>query len=171
MPRLDRDIHCQRTTWRARRGTHFSTPSGTRALPPTARARYNRPRERAKGASIIAITNNPLARERARGLAVEFVDADFAAVLRAARDKIHLGHALLTHPLSGSVKPGQTPYKTALVSAERGALDLDGLHIIEESILACERARPCALPAENVLADFQEIDYNLVFSGREGERR
>lgn len=31
------------------------------------------------------------------------------------RDRIHEGHLLLSHPLSGSVKPNETPYKSVMI--------------------------------------------------------
>ena len=45
----------------------------------------------------------------------------------------HKGYRLLTHPLSGSVKPGETPYKSVLMSrGER--LDMTSLTLIEDAI-------------------------------------
>jgi hypothetical protein len=111
-----------------------------------------------------------MARVLARGRKVEFCDSDFLGVLKAARDRIHLGHELLTHPLSGSVKPWETPYKTIVLSDAKGALDEKGLSVIEESIQACIRLKPKAARewSEKTLADFRLIDYNLVF-GHTGE--
>jgi len=117
----------------------------------------------------IILTNNPMVRNKLQGQtssAIEFCDTDYLGVLKAARDKIHLGHGLLTHPLSGSVKPGETPYKTVIVSTGKGDLDEKALSIIEGSIQTCikltEKARKRNL-TEKILADFQLIDYNLIF--------
>jgi len=109
---------------------------------------------------------------------VEFYDTDYLGVLNAVRDRIHLGHELLTHPLSGSVKPGETPYKTVIVSAEKSSLSEKALSIIEDSIQTCLKfmancasggcGRKKKLNAE-VLADFQLIDYSLIFSGDFGK--
>ena len=85
----------------------------------------------------IIITNNPLVRDKRSESEVEFYDTDYLGVLKAARDKIHLGHGLLTHPLSGSVKPGETPYKTVVLTREKGVLDEKALAIIEASIQTC----------------------------------
>ena len=117
----------------------------------------------------IILTNNPMVRDKLQGQtssAIEFHDTDYLGVLKAVRDKIHLGHGLLTHPLSGSVKPGETPYKTVIITGEKDSLDGKALSIIEESIQTCvkltakEKSRALS---EKILADFQLIDYNLIF--------
>jgi hypothetical protein len=95
-----------------------------------------------------------------------FCDTDYLGILHAARDKIHLGHRLLTHPLSGSVKPGETPYKTIIISKEKGSLDEQSLLIIEGSIQTCIKLMASSLNKEwgdAILADFQLIDFGLIF--------
>ena len=114
---------------------------------------------------MLVITNNPLVRDRCPE--AEFHDTDYLGVLVLARDKIHLGHRLLTHPLSGSVKPGETPYKTVVISAERSSLDEKALNIIEESIQTSKKLlanRPPRSLNEEVMADFRLIDYDLIFN-------
>ena len=115
----------------------------------------------------IIVTNNPLVRDECPiGQIIEFLDTDCMGVFKAVRDKIHLGHELLTHPLSGSVKPGETPYKTVIIKGERGALDLCSLSLIEESIQTCEKLKASIKKkewGEKVLQDFQLIDYSLIF--------
>ena len=110
----------------------------------------------------IVVTNNPLVREKFPE--AEFHDTDFPGVLKIVRDRIHLGHRLLTHPLSGSVKPLETPYKTVVISLEKGSLDEKALLIIEDSIQSCQKFTAKRDWGEEVLADFQLIDYDLIFS-------
>ena len=114
----------------------------------------------------IVVTNNPMVRDKLPGRELEFHNTDCLGVYKAVRDKIHLGHGLLTHPLSGSVKPWQTPYKTVVLTGEKGALDKNALSIIEESIQTCVKLKASALQTnwnEEILADFQLIDYDLIF--------
>ena len=114
----------------------------------------------------IIITNNPLVRDRTSGENIEFHDTDCLGVFKAVRDKIHLGHGLLTHPLSGSVKPGQTPYKTIIVTDKKGPLDEKGLSLIEESIQTCVKLSMSVMKKEwdeKIRKDFQLIDYSLIF--------
>ena len=98
---------------------------------------------------------------------IEFFDTDCLGVFTAVRDRIHQGHSLLTHPLSGSVKPGETPYKTVIISGEKGILDLHSLSLIEEGIQTCVKLKASVMKKEwstEILADFQLIDYSLIFS-------
>ena len=62
---------------------------------------------------LILLTNNPLAASRFQDRAdVRYLEAGYKDVLREARDLVHMGALLLFHPLYGSVKPGETPYRT-----------------------------------------------------------
>lgn len=118
---------------------------------------------------FIIITNNPRVRD-AYGMKyfVIYEDCSFDEVLYMTRDKLHKGHKLLTHPLSGSVKPNETPYKSIMISAERGQLDDESIMIMEDAINVAtnkkfdryrERQK---LLNERILADFQMIDYFLI---------
>ena len=114
----------------------------------------------------VVVTNNPMVRDKCSGV-VEFHDTDYLGILKILRDKVHLGHKLLTHPLSGSVKPGETPYKTVIMWASQGDLDEKALFVIEDSILTCHKFTNKAEKrdwGDDILADFQLIDYDLVFS-------
>lgn len=112
------------------------------------------------------ITNNPMVNEKFGGRTVYDRTFSLTDVLVLARDKIHRGHRLLTHPLSGSVKPNQTPYKTVIISAEAAAdTDADSLAIIEEAITMTRKLLKDAAPrawGESTLQDFQLIDYSLI---------
>ena len=111
------------------------------------------------------VTNNPIVRDRLPQ--AEFYDTDYLGVLKIVRDRVHLGCRLLTHPLSGSVKPGETPYKTVILSAERGSLDEQALSIIEDSIQTCLKLTKSGVKrswSEEILADFQLIDYDIISS-------
>ena len=117
------------------------------------------------------VTNNPMVVEKKNGKfhadQLEFHDTDYLSILKTVRDKIHLGHRLISHPLSGSIKPGQTPYKTIVLTSEKGGLHEESLHIIEESISTCLKLTKDLKVKdwhESVLLDFQLIDYDLIFN-------
>jgi len=117
---------------------------------------------------MIVITNNPMVRDGLAGrdgCTVRFSPVTYRQVLCLARDEIHLGRRLLTHPLSGSVKPGETPYKSLAVSADVGALDFDSLALIEKSIDTCDKF-PIREKSkvEALQNDFQTIDWTLITS-------
>ena len=92
-------------------------------------------------------------------------DYKYLDILYYVRDKIHEGHELLTHPLSGSIKPNETPYKSIIISKNKGQLDSQGLIIVENSILtAKEFMNNKSTPnwTESVLDDFRVIDLSLM---------
>ncbi|MEG2420532.1 MAG: GrdX family protein [Oscillospiraceae bacterium] len=89
------------------------------------------------------ITNNPLLGEHPpESLSIQWVDGDYGDVLFAVRDKVHRGHRLLSHPLAGSIKPNETPFRTVAVSETAAAMDVDSLRLIEEAILLWQRTVP-----------------------------
>jgi len=116
----------------------------------------------------ILITNNPMVNKKHLN-AVEKVFLENEALLNVlylARDKIHEGHKLLTHPLSGSIKPNQTPYKSIMITKEKGQLDFESLQLIEDSIAITEGLGINSTAAtQSILEDFQLIDLNLILSG------
>jgi len=82
------------------------------------------------------ITNNEMVYDKYKDIyKILFINGNFKEVLIAARDKIHEGYVLLTHPLSSSVKPNETPFKSVMVSDTKANLDLNSIYIIENSIM------------------------------------
>lgn len=111
------------------------------------------------------VTNNPRVNDEfSQKKAVEFIDGDITAVFTRVRDRIHKGYKLLTHPLSGSVKPNETPFKTVLICT-CPELDLPSLELIENALDAC-RKFPVKYPnmAKDMLDDFSLIDFTLFSS-------
>lgn len=115
----------------------------------------------------IIVTNNYLVRDKFNSLfEIEFVEGlDYIKVLSLVRDKLHIGHQLLTHPLSGSIKPNETPYKSVMISGKRTELDQSGLIIVEESIVTASKFignKPTPNWPEGILDDFRVIDLSLM---------
>ena len=112
----------------------------------------------------ILVTNNPLAEAKYKDvLLVENAGPSLSEVLIRVRDLVHGGHTVLTHPLTGGIKPNDTPYKSVLVSGARGKLDEQSLRIIEESVLIAQRSQSKPIP-EHHLPDLQAIDLSLIRS-------
>lgn len=117
----------------------------------------------------IIITNNPLVPKKIEDESlVEYLDISYEEILKTIRDRMHEGHQLLSHPLSGSVKPNETPYKSVMISREKGEIDQRSLAIIENAIQACgkfvfksDKYKP------EVYDDFQLIDWSLIASAKE----
>jgi len=117
------------------------------------------------------ITNNPLIKENQNEESYKFISGNFLDVLIECRDCIHKGHKLLSHPLSSSLKPNETPYKSVIISKEIYKLDYESLEIIESSILTTkkfikDKKQNKLLPA-NILEDFMLIDFSIISSAIE----
>ncbi|MCL2856771.1 MAG: GrdX family protein [Oscillospiraceae bacterium] len=116
------------------------------------------------GANFHILTNNPQVAEKYPTLSVS-LSCGVEGIFLAARDEIHLGAVAINHPLSGSVKPNESPYKSLVLSLRRGPLDIDSLTVIESAIEVLRK-----MPVRNidfhprVLEDFQVIDLDLLNS-------
>jgi len=116
---------------------------------------------------IFVISNNPMSKEKLNSkYDVEFIEGDVVKVFKKIRDYVHLGHRILTHPLMSSIKPNETPYRTIILSKNRDTkTDVDSLMLIENSIMSTEKfLRDFSTPnwSEEILLDFQLIDYDLI---------
>jgi hypothetical protein len=90
------------------------------------------------------------------------------AVIRAARDKIHLGWRLAHHPLYGNIRPHLQPFRSLLLMEpeEGAAVDPLSLRLIEEAlaIYEAEKGRlplPGSIPA-SLEADCAFLDRELL---------
>ena len=110
------------------------------------------------------ITNNKMVSDKFKDeYTVELYEISYRDILIKVRDYIHEGYKLLSHPLSGSVKPNETPFKSILVSKEKGSLDFESLRIIEKSIEACDKFGPNRFHlTESIIEDFMIIDLSLI---------
>ena len=124
--------------------------------------------------AIVVTNNSEVKRKYEKEYDVVFVDGGLLDVLIAVRDKIHEGHILLTHPLMGSVKPNETPYRSVLISHDKQALDLDSLLMISSNIETVQKFMNMKRPIEwkkKILEDFMLIDLDLISSGIESMRQ
>jgi len=115
----------------------------------------------------IIITNNKISKEYyEQKYKVIFVEGSLMDVFTTVRNYIHKGHELLTHPLMGSVKPNETPYKTvAITYAALNQVDFNSLMLIENSIETARKLlinKPVRNWPESVLEDFRVIDFDLI---------
>jgi len=104
-----------------------------------------------------------------KNLDITFVPGQYIDVLKSARDIVHKGSRLITHPLMGSIKPNETPFRSIVLS-EGTTLDVESLAIIENSIAAAEKfQRDNKVPIwdEHVLDDFRFVDLKLFESALE----
>lgn len=94
------------------------------------------------------------------------IDGSYRDVLVKTRDKIQDGYELLTHPLSSSLKPNETPYKSVIISDNKGSLNFESVYIIENSIMVYDRFNKNKLISltEKIKEDFKLIDLTVLES-------
>lgn len=120
------------------------------------------------------LTNNPLVLRDTFITSichVEYSAGTLFQLMIKARDQVHLGFRLCTHPLSGSVKPNHTPYKSiGLSDRAEPALCMDSLKLIEDSIAMCGRLAVSSFVMNpKIDRDFQSIDLSLILSALAGQ--
>ena len=117
-----------------------------------------------KSATIKIITNNQIVFDKYQNI-TSLQDCSVEDIFILARDEIHLGAKLINHPLCGSIKPNESPYKSLVLSGERGSLDTDSLLLIESAFATLRKLpkRERKL-SERVQNDFQVIDLDLLDS-------
>ena len=110
------------------------------------------------------LTNNPMVRDiLGRLYDVRFSDMPLRDILVKARDLVYLGHTLYTHPLSGSVKPNETPFKSVVLSSAPGKMDPEHAEIMASAIAVCDKLKPRTFKlTDKLLDDFMLIDYTLL---------
>ena len=116
-------------------------------------------------ANFFIVSNNPLAAEK-YAAQTQLLTGSPAEVYRAARDAVHRGSRLISHPLAGSVKPNETPYRSIVLSAAGGVLDFRSLQLIEDAILVLKKLpqRQTEQYTPAMHADYQVIDLDLLDS-------
>ena len=115
----------------------------------------------------IIITNNPMAAQKFadRGEMVFLPEADYRQVLVAVRDKVYLGHQLMNHPLYGSLRPNETPYRTVALTASRlPQPDAEMCMIMSDALTMVDRFTLPEVSAmsQRIRQDYQMIDCDLV---------
>jgi len=116
------------------------------------------------GLSIRIITNNPLVvRCLSDYYEIEYHEKSFREILVLVRDMVYAGYELHTHPIAGSVKPNETPYKSIVISKVKKQFSMEHAELMSSAITTFDKFTPIGwtLP-ERILQDFQLIDYTLL---------
>lgn len=112
------------------------------------------------------VTNNPLV-EKLNYPCIK-VEGEIDQVLCRVLDLVLEGHRLLSHPLSGSVKPSINPYKTVMISTQPEKLDYRDVEIVQTCLEKVRdmRKRPSIFSwGPNIDLDLKFLDCELVKSG------
>ena len=116
------------------------------------------------GLDIKIITNNPLVvRCMSDYYTIDYHEISFREILVKVRDMVYEGYELRTHPIAGSVKPNETPYKSIVVTKEKKGFNMEHANMCANAIVTFDKFTPIGwtLP-ERILQDFQLIDYTLL---------
>lgn len=117
----------------------------------------------------LIITNNPKVKtfyeEDRTGLKnryeLKFFDSR-DEVFKTVRDLIHSNWKLLNHAMAGNIPLHKHPYRSMALEQQEN-LDTNSLILWESAMERVKRGKTPPYP-DDVLEDFQELDYNL-FSG------
>lgn len=85
----------------------------------------------------LLLSNNPLVAENYKN--VFFYKRPAFEILVMARNMVHQGYQLLSHPLPANFKMISSPYKTIVFSNEKKSIDIFHLEVMENSILKLMR--------------------------------
>jgi hypothetical protein len=122
----------------------------------------------------LVITNNPKVEnyiiEQNLGCRYQIarIEGYVEDVLSEVRALCHKNHKLLTHPLTGSIKPNYTPYKTVVLDTlSSQVIDFTSVMLAESCLdktmaMLADRPRPCC--TAGFAEDFAVIDLDLFKS-------
>lgn len=117
----------------------------------------------------LLVTNNRDCYDRYRNSCDCLFDEswDYGQVLNAARDLLHLGYILSSHPLAGSLKPNQTPYRSLVLTLHSldGQDKFHSLMLLEQALgiyHQFQQNRQTPDWPEKICRDFRTIDLSLI---------
>ena len=110
---------------------------------------------------------------------MRLIDGRLIDVLIEARDLINTGAVLLTHPLYGSVKPNETPFRSLLLQQGKSGAgempapaDPDSVRLIGNAISAFKKfIDKKEVTDPQLLEDFRVVDLSLLRSAVESADR
>ena len=98
----------------------------------------------------------------------EYYDVDVLKLFQMVAGETAKGYRLLSHPLTSSVRPDITPYKTVFLSKSRGSVDAESQILIEQAIAYAEKLYEIReIPIyqrwdDKAKNDFQLIDLSIT---------
>lgn len=115
----------------------------------------------------VIITNNDKVFEKYKEMfdVIFLEQGNYMDVLNMTRDKVHEGCEIITHPMAGSLKPNQTPYKSIIVKNTNRKIHYDSVLLIENSLESANKFLKFKVTpkwSEKILKDFQTVDLSLI---------
>jgi hypothetical protein len=94
------------------------------------------------------------------------ISGETLQVLMAVKEEVMKGYKLVSHPLTSSIRPDMSPYKTVLIQVEKSGVDPESLSMINSAIEYTESLINNQIRNynwdEESLKDFQYIDYDII---------
>lgn len=87
------------------------------------------------------------------------VEGKYLDVLLKARDLIHQGYGLISHPLPASIRMYYSPVRSIIINKN---FSEDSVLTIENSIENYKKTMGIRKPDEKNLADYEKIDHTLL---------
>lgn len=94
------------------------------------------------------------------------VEGDPSDVLRKARDHIHKGWELFSHPFHGNMRLLRNPYRSLILKYEEGVANADSIICIEKSLFRLDSV--IFDTSEGSRSDYRYIDLDLLQSSFSG---
>ncbi len=113
---------------------------------------------------VLIITNNPIVKN-INNAEICFVRGDQRQVLYQVLNKVAGGHTLLSHPLAGSIKTEDNPYRSVVLSTSITEADLSTLNMLEYCLGKVESGVRDGMQSrqlDQLARDFQMIDKELL---------
>ena len=117
----------------------------------------------------IMVTNNRKCYERWKDCHTVFYSEEWSYldVLLKVRDYVQRGFCLLTHPMAGSLKPNQMPFKSILLGEDtmEDKEPFEDELLMESSIAAYHKfihSRPLTKWPDSIRNDFRTVDLSLM---------
>ena len=120
-----------------------------------------------KPMNAIMLTNNSKVHAKYKcRFEIEFMeDRGYIDILIEARNLIHKGYRLLTHPMSSSLKPNQTKFRSIMLQKTESGLDMESVLMIERAVESAENfLKFKKIPDwdERITDDFRTVDMSLI---------
>ena len=116
------------------------------------------------GHRFLIVTNNPLVRDcLSDWYQIDYHEVSFREILVKVRDLVYMGHELYTHPIAGSVKPNETPYKSIVIDKNPGTFSMEAATMMANALITFDKFKPLnVVYSDYHHQDFQLIDYTLL---------
>lgn len=110
---------------------------------------------------VVIITNNPLV-NNIPNAAVARVNGSCLDVLAQVLNYLAQGHRLISHPLAGSIKPNQNPFKSVLISCQTGTINRQEMAAAHQALCMAEAMALNPYLYHETAGDLQMIDKELM---------